>query len=399
MHARASAKSSVWTYLAGFVLIGLALSVGGPALSHLRDRMGTDNGGIAAIFVGQSIGYIVGSAIAGRGLDRGQGHRWWTVAMGVTTASLLLVALSPSLPVLVAAFAFVGVSCGLGDVSGNTLVMWSRPEGAGPLLNGLHLCFAVGAVFAPLFVGLSIRVFDSVWAVVVPVAVLAVVCGVGLWRTPAPVHSRAAAVERSHEGGARTLHVALLSLFYFAYVALETGFAGWIHTYVEEIHYGTAATATGMITVFWMGFMLGRLASIWLSRLMSPGVLVGAAMLMSVAAALLFAAFRGPGPMLWVVTFLFAVSIAPQYASMMAFAELHLALSGRNTAMLVGASGIGGLFMPWLLGQLFDRRGPGSLPIVMVVLAVLTALVALWAGRALAGAQRPPATSSSAPLT
>jgi fucose permease len=319
--------------------------------------------------------------------------------MGVTGVALLLVALAPNLPLLVGAFSAVGVACGVGDVSGNTLVMWSRPEGAGPLLNGLHLCFAVGAVLAPLVVGLSISAFDSMWAVVVPVAALTLACGLRMWRTPVPVHTRAADAERSHEGGARALHVALLALFFFSYVALESGFAGWIHTYVEEIGYGTAATATGMITVFWVGFMLGRVAAIWLSRLMTPGLLVSVAMMMSVVAALLFAAFRGPGPMLWVVTFLFAVSIAPQYASMMAFAETHLALSGGNISVLVGASGVGGLFVPWLLGQLFDRRGPGSLPVVMVLLAVLTALVALWAGRSLAEAQRPPATSSSEPLT
>ncbi len=393
------ARAAVWPYLAGFVLIGLGLSVGGPALSHLRDRMGTTNGGIASIFVGQSVGYILGSALAGRGLDRGQGHRRWVVSMGVTAVSLLLVSVAPNLTMLVVAFALVGGACGLGDVSGNTLVMWSRPEGAGPLLNALHLCFAIGAVFTPVFVGLSIRLFDSVWAVTLPVAVLTAVCAVAMWRTPPPVHTRSDTADRSHEGGARTLHVVLLSAFYFLYVALETGFAGWIHTYVEEIGYGTAATATGMITVFWVGFMLGRLAAIWISRRMSPGTLVGAAMAMSVVAAALFAVFRGAGPMLWVVTFLFAVSIAPQYASMMAFAELHLALSGRNTSILVGASGIGGLLMPWLLGQLFDRRGPGSLPVVMVLLAVVTGLVALWAGRALTGGHRPPATSSSAPLT
>ncbi len=399
MTTHAPQRSAVWIYLAGFVLIGLGLSVGGPALSHLRDRMHTDNGGIAAIFVGQSMGYIIGSTVAGRGLDRGLGHRRWAIGMAITAVSLLLVALAPNLPLLVAAFVLVGAACGLGDVSGNTLVMWSRPDGAGPLLNALHLCFAIGAVFAPLLVRLSINLFDSVWAVALPVAGLAVACGVSMWRTAPPVHTRAETVDRSHQSGARSTHVVLLALFYFLYVALETGFAGWIHTYVEEIGYGTAATATGMITVFWVGFMLGRVGSIWLSRLMSPGTLVGAAMLLSVAAALLFSAFRGAGPMLWVVTFVFAVSIAPQYASMMAFAELHLALSGRNTAVLVSASGIGGLVMPWLLGQLFDRNGPGSLPVVIVVLAVLTSLVAAWVGRVLSQAQRPPATSSSAPVT
>jgi fucose permease len=103
--------------------------------------------------------------------------------------------------------------------------------------------------------------------------------------------------------------------------------------------------------------------------------------------------------MLWVVTFLFAVSIAPQYASMMAFAESHLALSGRNTSILIGASGVGGLFLPWLLGQLFDHVGPQSLPPVMVAASAVTALLALLAGRVILAAHRPPVASIAAPVT
>ena len=389
----------VRAYLQGFVLIGVVLSIAGPSLSHLRERMGTDNGGIAVVFVGASLGYILGSTLAGRGLDHGQGHRRWVAAMALCTVSILGVAFAPNMPTLVAAFVVLGATCGLGDVSGNTLVLWSRPEGPGPLLNALHLCFAVGAVFAPVLVWASLHVSDSLWPMVLPVGLLTALFGSRLLRQSPPVRTRLATVERSTEGGARTLHVAMLCAFYFSYVALETGFAGWIHSYTEQIGYGGAATATGMITTFWVGFMLGRLASIWISRVVPPGAVVGWAMALSVVAAVLFTIFRSAGPMLWVVTFLFAVSIAPQYASMMAYAEQHLALSGRNTSAIVGSSGIGGLFMPWLLGQLFDARGPQSLPFVMVVLAVVTSVVALAVGRMLAGAQRPPATSSSAPVT
>jgi FHS family Na+ dependent glucose MFS transporter 1 len=394
-----SQDAPVRSYLLGFVLIGVVLSLAGPSLSYLRDRMGTDNGGIAVVFVGASLGYIVGSMLAGRGLDHGQGHRRWVMCMALCTVSILAVAAAPNLPLLVASFVVLGATCGLGDVSGNTLVLWSRPDGPGPMLNALHLCFAVGAVFAPALVWLSIHFTDSLWPLALPVGALTVAFGSRLLRQSPPVRTRLDTVERSHQGGARGLHVAMLCAFYFSYVALETGFAGWIHSYTEQIGYGTAATATGMITTFWVGFMLGRLASIWVSRRVPAGALVGWSMALSVAAAVLFLVFRSAGPMLWVVTFVFALSVAPQYASMMAFAEQHLALSGRNASAIVASSGIGGLFMPWLLGQLFDARGPQSLPVVMVVLAVVTSLVAAVVGRLLAAAQRPPATSSSAPVT
>jgi len=391
--------SAVPGYLLGFVLIGVVLSLNGPALSHLRDRMGTDDGGIASIFVGGSSGYIVGSALAGRLLDRGNGHRWWAAAMTVSWLSIVLVALAPTLPLLTAAFMLMGAAAGLSDVCGNTLVMWSRPNGAGSLLNALHLCFAIGALSAPLLVNRSLHYTDSVWAVAVPVAMLAVTAGTILLRHPAPHRTRLDTVAASNAGGARSVHVFLLSLFFFAYVALEGGFAGWIHTYTEQIGYGGAATATGVVTVFWFGFTVGRVAAIWMARVLSPGLMVAWSMGVAVVASVLFALFPHGGPMLWAVTFVFAMAIAPQYASMMAFAEAHLALSGKNTSALVAASGVGGLLMPWVLGQLFDAVGPESLPPVMVGMSVATALVALIGGRAVLAGQRPPVTSTNVPVT
>jgi FHS family Na+ dependent glucose MFS transporter 1 len=397
-HAR-TPRAAVPAYLLGFVLIGVVLTLSGPALSHLRDRMGTDDGGIAWVFVGGSTGYIIGSTIAGRLLDRGAGHRWWAAAMGVCTLSIVLVAVAPALPFMVAAFVVMGLAAGLSDVSGNTLVMWSRPEGAGSLLNALHLCFAVGALATPVLVNRSLHYTSSVWGVAVPVAVLAVVAGSILLRHPSPRRTRLATVAASDAGGARSLHVFLISLFFFSYVAMEAGFAGWIHTYTEQIGYGGTGTATGVVSVFWFGFALGRLIAIWLARLVTPGWMVAGSMAVAVVAAVLFALFPDGGPMLWVVTFAFALAIAPQYASMMAFAESHLALSGKNTSALVAASGVGGLLMPWLLGQLFDAVGPEALPPVMVVTSVLTAVVALIGGRAVLSVQRPPVTSMNVPVT
>jgi len=394
-----SRDTPVPAYLIGFLLIGVALSLAGPALSHLRDRVHTTDGGIAWVFVGQSAGYIAGSVFAGHGLDSGRGHRRWVAAMVVSTASLALIALAPSLLLLVLAFAVLGLACGLSDVSGNTLVMWSRPEGPGPLLNSLHLCFALGAMVTPILVNRSLHFFDSVWGVALPMAALTVVCASLMLPHPSPARTRLATVERSHAGGARTMHVAVICAFFFAYVAMETGFVNWIHTYVEQIEYGDAGTATGVTSMFGFGFALGRVVAIWTARHVTPGWTVAIATGMSVGASMMFVVFDGPGPMLWVVTLLFGLSVAPQYASMLAFAESHLALSGRNTSAIVAASGIGGLMMPFVVGQLFDRVGPQALPPTVLVLALLTAAVAAYGGRLLLSAHRPPVTSMNAPVT
>ena len=57
----------VWVYHGRFRGAGqLRLTFAGPALSHLRDRVGTDDGGIAWSSSGSSIGYMFGSFLGGR---------------------------------------------------------------------------------------------------------------------------------------------------------------------------------------------------------------------------------------------------------------------------------------------------------------------------------------------
>ena len=62
----------VAVYLVSFIVLGSALSIAGPALSHLRDRVGTDDGGISLVFVGSSSGYMLGSFLGGRFLEIGR---------------------------------------------------------------------------------------------------------------------------------------------------------------------------------------------------------------------------------------------------------------------------------------------------------------------------------------
>ena len=63
---------------------------------------------------------------------------------------------------------------------------------------------------------------------------------------------------------------------------------------------------------------------------------------------------------------------------MIAYAEAHFALSGAATSAFVGAAGLGGLVMPWTLGQLFDAHGPGVLPPVTLVACLATIAAGLW---------------------
>ena len=57
---------------------------------------------------------------------------------------------------------------------------------------------------------------------------------------------------------------------------------------------------------------------------------------------------------------------------MMTVAGRHLHLTGRATAWFIGASAVGGLILPWLIGQLFDSLGAGAMPLAVLVAGLLT---------------------------
>ena len=356
-------------YLTGFATVGIALSILGPALSHLQSTVGTTEGGMGWVFFGQSVGYTLVAPLAARFLDRGNGHRLWLVAAALQIAGLVGIAAARSLVTLIAAAAVVGAASGLIDVSGNTLTVWLSRGRPGQRVNALHLSFALGAISAPLLVSVSLRTTSGLWLVPVAVGVAVVVITPTMLARAAPERPLGIADDT---GG--TVHsaaaIAALCVYFLTYVALETVFAGWITRYAERVGAGRIS-ATALTVAFWAGFAAGRASAIVLARRVSPRLLVSASTVLSVLGAVVFFVWRDRPTMWWFAVVLFAVSIAPQYASMIAYAETRLGLTGRDTAVIVATSGIGGLLGPWAMGQAFDRWGPHSLPRAEVVLAVV----------------------------
>jgi hypothetical protein len=57
---------------------------------------------------------------------------------------------------------------------------------------------------------------------------------------------------------------------------------------------------------------------------------------------------------------------------------------------------MGGLVIPRIVGELFDRRGPDALPVTMLVLGLLAAATAVVIARTVGGATRAAAADTAA---
>ena len=199
----------------------------------------------------------------------------------------------------------------------------------------------------------------------------------------APAPSAPTAVREEHTDTTRLL-LTVTAVFFFLYVGLEVGFAGWIHTYAEEIDFSDVA-ATWLTAVFWVGFTLGRIASSAFSQRVRPKSMLIASCGLAVIAAAVLVVGNGSTAPVWIGAALMGVATAPQFPAMFNYLERRIRVTGSATAWFVAGAGLGGLTFPWLIGRWFDVSGASVLPWSMLVLSVMTLASFAVSNRTLGG--------------
>lgn len=389
MPSRAVPDRAVLPYFAAFGGLGVALSFFGPALPTLRVQTHSTVGQMGLVFAAQSFGGFVGSIVAGRLFRRFGGPHLVAVAVLVLAVAMAAVGVATTLVVVIVCGAAIGAGAGTMDVSANTVVpTLVESEVLVSRMNTLHLCFAVGAVATPLLVGLSVGTTDGLDLATVTFAVLLALVGVTLWRHDREEGARRAA-EQHEEAGATPAawRLAFVAAYFFLYVGLEVGYAGWIATYADELHLG-AGWPTVLTATFWGGFLVGRLVMAWRGDRWGTGAVLWSTGLVATLLAVAIALVGAAAVALLVLSALFGFAIAPQFPTMLAHLHRAFPLTGPVTAWCIAGSALGGMVLPPLIGALFDSTGASALPWT-VAAAAAGCLVVLFAIDRYALAVRP----------
>jgi len=367
-----------YVYYAAIFLEGLILASLGPTLDALADQSGSTTETISILFTANALGFIAGALLAGRVYGRVRGN---TILSGAVLAMAACTATIPvlgSVWLLALVFVLIGVSIGLVDVGGNTLLVWLFRRQVPPYMNALHFSFGIGAFLCPLLVdrfavatGDAATTFWLFAAVMVPVAVW-------VGRQPDPD-----APADANGGEARTVvrrygaFLGLMAILFFMHVGAEMSFGGWIFSYAEELEIGGQTTARVLNAVFWGGLVVGRLVAIPLSIRFTPRTMLQMDLLAAAAAVGLIALLSDWEPSLWIGTAGFGMAIASVFPTCINYAEERMPISGGVTAVFLIGGSIGSMTLPWIVGQLFDRQGPESL--LWVVGGAIAAGLAVFA--------------------
>ncbi len=343
-------------YYAGFLCIGLAASVIGPTLPGLAENTNTQLGQISILFSARSVGFLIGALAGGRIYDRLPGHP--VLAAGLLGMALTI-ALTPTISLLwllVLVILLLGVSESMLDVGTNTMLPWLHHNNVAPYMNGLHFFFGLGALLSPIVVAQAIlRSGDITYAywllalIMLPAAV---------WILPQRSPRPAVKTAVTHEAPPNYLLVSLITLFFFLYVGAETSFGGWIYTYAVRTNLATITMAAYLTSIFWGSLTVGRLLSVPLANRLRPRKILTLGIvgsLLSVGVLLLFPAAIWA---MWLGTIGLGFSMAPIFPTTLAMAERNMPVTGKTTGWFFAGASLGGMTLPWLVGQLFDITGP-----------------------------------------
>jgi FHS family Na+ dependent glucose MFS transporter 1 len=362
-------------YYAAFVALGLTGASLGPTLPGLAEHTQTLLSEISFLFTARALGYLLGSFQGGRLYDRLPGHPLMAVTLLIMVTMMALAPLMSLLWLLTAVLLVVGIAEGTLDVGGNTLLVWVHGDEVGPFMNGLHFFFGVGSFLAPIIVAQAVLMSgDITWAYGV-LALLMLPVAIWLLRLDSPVIP----VVTKNSSAALTNHplVVLVALFLFLYVGAEVSFGGWIFTYATALGLASATNAAYLTSAFWGGLTAGRLLAMPIATRLRPrfilladlgGAMVSLGLILLWSDSLIAA---------WLGTLGVGLSMASIFPTTLSLAERRMTITGRVTGWFFVGASAGGMFLPWLIGQLFESIGPRVA--MSIILADLVVAVGVFA--------------------
>jgi FHS family Na+ dependent glucose MFS transporter 1 len=185
---------------------------------------------------------------------------------------------------------------------------------------------------------------------------------------------------------ARPLLIFLAATFFFLYVGAEVAFGGWLYTYAISLNLGSATTAAYYTSAFWGAFTAGRLLSIPIAAKLHPRTILIVDLLGCLASLLLPLIFPGSSTFLWICTIGTGLFMASIFPTMLNLAQSYMTMTGRITSWFFVGASVGGMILPWFIGQLFEPVGPQVVIVVitafMLIAGVVLGTITAWVARA-----------------
>jgi FHS family glucose/mannose:H+ symporter-like MFS transporter len=357
-----------------FLLLGMLYSILGPALPQLSERFGLRATGASALLSLNSAGALVGVLVAGSLASRTSARRRSMAGVSVLALGCVGLALAPNFALALLAVALLGFGFGMLDLTINVWLSTGFGDRSAAAINQLSASFGVGAVLAPLAVGLASSDFRLP---LLGCSVLAAALILALLALPPQTPQQISGPQPPQAQTGQSRLLVGFVLFFLAYVAVEGGVSGWEVTHLQDaLRIGTG-TAAALSSLFWVAFALGRLVAAPLALKVAPPRLVVGALALAVAS-LALAMRPTLAPIGYALTGFF---LAPVFTTGLVWLTRVLPVGAPPTIVFAGGFLGPVLFSP-IVGALSDVMGSAAIPVTLLGIAVLSLAMAIGLARA-----------------
>ena len=361
-------------YFIAFIALGITTASLGPTLLGLEQLTGVDTRYISYVFTARSFGFMVGSFRGGRLYDSRRGHVVMAAMIAAMAVMMAIMPLAAQIWLLFAAMFLLGAAEGSMDVGANTLLVWVHGGRVGPFMNGLHFFYGVGAFLCPLLLAYTLALPNGLALSYWLLSVLTLLAVPFLLRLPSPQNTLAG---QGHPDGQPLDYklVTLIALLLCLYVGAEVSYGSWIYKYVVQLNVGDEAVAAYLTSAFWGALTVGRLAGVPIAARLRPRVILFADLTGCFISILIGLLWPSSLTALSIATIGLGVSMASVYPTALTLAERRIKITGRVTGFLIVGGSSGGMLLPLLIGQLFERNGARVMMLAVLADLILTAAV------------------------
>ena len=371
-----------FTYGACFVALGLSMSVMGPTLPSLAENVGVSLAKVSFIFSATSIGYLIGASGGGKLFDLIKGHRIMMIALGMMVFSGILIPLMNSYYGLLIVMFLFGLGQGLIDVGSNVSVLWVFQSRVGPYMNALHFFFGLGAFLSPIIVAVVLQWAGGAITWPFWVVSLLFLPGIlGLIIFPSPENPEKETEKETSQKVNYKLVIPLVLLF-FLYVGVEASFGYWIYSYSITTGVASEAGASYLNSFYWGALMAGRLFTIPLARKVKPATILFGNYGLMIAFFMVILIWPYHPSAIWIATIGLGLGVSSVFPTLLSLTETRMKVTGAITGLFFLGTSLAGMFIPTLMGQIFEYVGPyqtmqslflGALLGLFVLIAVIVA--------------------------
>lgn len=366
-----------------FLVLGMAAGLLGVAWPSMRADFQLPLDAISGVLITSTIGFVIGSVIAGNWIARRGLIQFLTLATAFAAAGLIGYALAPSWWWFVVFGLLAGFGSGGIDTGLNIYVAGSQNVRT---MNWMHACFGIGAAAGPLLMtaavttGLGWRYGYALTGMIALVLLLVffLLSRQGFAARERSVQEEIGEARRESILDAaapretvRLLAVWLAVLLFFLYTGVESTAGQWTFTLFTESRGVTAAAAGVLTSVFWAMLTLGRVVfgaaaqRIGIDRMLRLSMVGTLAMALLVVTQNTWAGFVGIAGMGLALSAIFPTLTAETPH------RVGIRHAANTIGYQTGGASIGFAVLPGLAGTLAARSGLEVIGWILVISSAL----------------------------